>query len=351
MQRYTIVLFFLIMLVWSCVEPVDFDANEPQDLLVVDGSVSAGANSHTIRLSRTGPLDKRVFDPEKGASIMLFEENGNSATYTELEDGYYELSNANLAGIAGRSYYIEIELADGKKYRSGSEQIPVNVELDSVTFELDYEEFANDAGNVIRRNFVKAFANLTVPSVSVGPYLRWEVDETYLVSEKKCSPLDNAKNCYIRTPNINKKVSLFSGDNFTPGAVYQQEVAKRKIDFAFGERYSFSVYQIAQTKAALEYWTKIDQVVSLEGSIFDVAPAPIQGNIYNIDDPDEQVLGYFSAIARDTAHLFVNRFDVAPLLPVSPYCGPPEQAWWLSPSECCNCLNLLYSSFDRPDFW
>lgn len=346
--------YFLLLLALSlttCVEPVDFDGVEPADLLVVDGFISASEASSVVWLSKAGSLENRRYDPVSGATITLVEENGAPVDYVEVEAGKYELSAAVFRGTTGRSYSIDIELEDGTRYRSRPEIIPNSVQLDSISLEASTEDFVNDLGNIYQRNFVKVSVNLTIPDTELGPFLRWKVDDVYLITEKKCGPLDNVKSCYIRPPDNTPDLNLFSGTDFTAGFPYRQEIVRRGIDYAFGERYSFSVYQIVHTQNAFEYWSKIDQIVSLEGSIFDIPPAPIPGNIYNVEEEEETVLGYFSAIASDTLHLFATRVDVSSVVRVSPYCGPPEQAWWLSAEGCCECLELSDSSLDRPDFW
>ncbi len=335
----------------TCIEPVEFDADDVEDFLVIDGFISPDDRIHYVYLTRSGPLNRRVYDPVGGASVTMVEEDGVSAQMIELEEGQYALLPDVLRGTVGRSYYIEVELPDGSRYRSQPEVLPVNVLLDSLSFEAGSEEFTSNNGGVLERNFVKAFVNLTIPEAESGPFFRWAVDDVYLVTEKKCGPLDNVQVCYIRPPDVTPNINLLSGTDFAAGSNFQQELARRPIDYAFGERYTFSAFQFVHTRQAFNFWSKVAQASNQSGSIFDAQPAPIRGNIYNVDNEEETVLGYFAAVTVDTAHVSITRTDVRSVKDVGPYCGPPDLSWWLAPPECCNCLNLDHSSYDRPDFW
>lgn len=349
-MRYQNYLVWMLLFAFgSCVEPVEFDDDSPQGFLVVDGSVVANAAKHTVKLGRGGPLGKRVFERVSGARLTLIQGNEERAGFIEVGEGEYELSAEEIPGVVGESYHLEIELLNGKKYRTDPEIIPQAVVIDSISFDVLIEDFVNDLGNVINRKIVKIFVNTTLPDFNDGPYLRWRLKDVYRVQERLCGPMPQT--CYIRPPDFTPPIKLVNGDNFNPDLPIREELAWRNINYAFGERYSFSVTQVSQTESALDYWTKVDQIVSLDGSIFDIAPAPIRGNVFNVDDPEEMVLGYFSSIATDTSHLFMTRFDVASVETVSPFCGIPGFPLGYFPLECCNCLELKYSSYDRPDFW
>ena len=53
------------------------------------------------------------------------------------------------------------------------------------------------------------------------------------------------------------------------------------------------IEQMSISKRAFNFWTLVQQQLSNFGSPFDTPPASIEGNMYNINDPDETVLGFF----------------------------------------------------------
>lgn len=349
MQKLVLLLSMLFLV--ACTEQVNINTDSPAELMVVDGSVQADAAVHQVKLSRSRDIDKRVFEPLEGATLRLRMIDGPTGTFEEMAPGVYELNGELVPGEVGKAYTLKIILADGKEYESLPEVIPARMKIDSLSFENVRVDLVNDLGNIIQRKFVELRVHSTLPDFNEGPFVRWEVEDIYKVTERLCGP--NPQTCYIYPPDFIPPIKLLKGDDYSPGLPIAETLVRRSIDYWFGERYSFSVYQTTHTKAAFDYWAKIDLLVSLEGSIFDRPPAPVNGNVFSVDDPSEEVLGYFSGVAVDTAHLFMSRFDVLDFEPVQPLCGIPgfPLNGSFNVTACCNCLSLDYSTYDRPDFW
>jgi len=104
------------------------------------------------------------------------------------------------------------------------------------------------------------------------------------------------------------------------------------------------------TKEAYAYWDKVNEIAYLTGSIFDTPPAPIKGNIYNIKNEEEIVLGYFEVSSVDTLRMWTNRNDLNPLA-IYDRCNDEYlyQAW--NDDACRDCLVLDNASTERPYYW
>lgn len=149
------------------------------------------------------------------------------------------------------------------------------------------------------------------------------------------------------------QVHLFSGSYLTRNSDFVQEIAKTRIEnLSFGQSHSMTVTQFTHSEKAYDYWNQLHQIANQVGSIFDTPPAPLRGILYNVEEEDELVLGYFSGVSVDTAPIFFTRTDVAALLPgIKSYCGFAGSAPFPFPSECCSCLGLPYGSKERSEFW
>ena len=101
------------------------------------------------------------------------------------------------------------------------------------------------------------------------------------------------------------------------------------------------------TVNAYEYWSNIAQIVNQAGTIFDIPPAPIRGNLYNPNEEDEFILGYFEASAIDTVRVSIFPFDIS-YSPIA-YCS--QNIWAPSFNECGNCLLWENSTAIRPSWW
>ena len=112
---------------------------------------------------------------------------------------------------------------------------------------------------------------------------------------------------------------------------------------------SFYVTQQTITAEAFDYWSRIDLVSNQLGSLLDPPPASVRGNIYNIDDPNEIILGYFGAIAEDADVLFTNAGIFFEEFELLPYCGIP--GFEIFAPGCCNCIELENSTWEIPFYW
>jgi hypothetical protein len=54
------------------------------------------------------------------------------------------------------------------------------------------------------------------------------------------------------------------------------------------------------------YWEKLQNISEEVGSLYDITPSSIPGNIFCIEDPAEQVLGYFSVSAKTSKRTYID---------------------------------------------
>jgi len=73
----------------------------------------------------------------------------------------------------------------------------------------------------------------------------------------------------------------------------------------FDTVFAFIIRQYSLSSQAYDFWQTAQMQREETGSIFDPVPSNISGNIFNVNDPDELVLGYYSASAVQEM-----RFDI-----------------------------------------
>lgn len=66
-------------------------------------------------------------------------------------------------------------------------------------------------------------------------------------------------------------------------------------DLRFCHTYSLTLFQERISREAYDYWTSMRNNSSDVGGLFSPQPSDIRGNIHNVDDPSEYVIGYISA--------------------------------------------------------
>ena len=98
----------------------------------------------------------------------------------------------------------------------------------------------------------------------------------------------------------------------------------------------------------MDYWEKLDKTANRVGSIVDSPPSPVQGNIYNINDPGVTILGFFEAINTDTTRRFTLPRDLPIFIKSCKYVGSFGVRY---ADRCLNCLIIPNSSLTRPSYW
>ena len=335
----------------GCLSPIEIPVEIAGGRLVVSGQISTLSDQSIIELGITANSLRLPF-PESFATILLFDDQENAFPYLEDKQipGRYLLSGAS--GIPGRNYHVEITLLNGRKYSSVPETMPSGSELSSTYYEMVKEETVDLEGAFTTKEFIKIYADSKITSDKTT-FLKWNVQEAFILS-----PTDypdpfgyTPPPCFIIQNADPQRVAQFDGSAISTSSIQGQLVASREIDWTFIEKHYFTTYQSSITKEALEYWRKVNILGSKVGSIFDTPPAEITGNILNSNDPSEKTLGYFQV-----ANQSYNRFVIYQSNLLSPilYGKCDFDGSWNPnhyPGRCIDCLSLLNSSYNRPDWF
>ena len=291
--------------------------------LVVEGVISAGGDSTIIKLSRTiqiSAANKHKY--EIGAKVTVNDDQGTTYPLNEVDSGRY---NAAAITDASRKYRLNITTTDGKTYQSDLVPVDVTPPLDSVEFEA----VSND---------VNIYAD-THDATNKTKYYRWDYVETYIWESIMDEPweFDNSYKAVsnkfrLRTPA--EQVHLCY-DNKDDGTVFVASAANLKqsvvnripitqiasTDERIVHKYSIAVKQYAISSAAYTFWAQIKKNTEQIGTIFDVQPSEIQGNIRCTSNPGVPVVGYISASTVSQKRIFIDR-TMLPAWPILPQTEP-----------------------------
>jgi len=332
-------------LLLGCIDQIDFESNSATRLLVVDGRITNSNGPHSLKLGITTGLNTtpdKIATPVAGAQITIFNNLGNQEDYFGIEPGIYLLQGNIVKGMPGVEYFIEITLSNGSKYRSTPELMPEEIETtDSVILEFGKEDFVSNAGVLTSRNIIKVLINSQIPATANPVFLRWHVEENYKISPPT-SIFSHPPPCYISELPELRRIPFFDGSEFSFGVIDNFLLYTKELDYSFAERHYFNLIRSVINFNTMEYWEKLDKTANRVGSIFDAPPSPVQGNIYNIDDPGMIVLGFFETITTDTTRRFTIPSDI-PIF-IRSFCR-------FDPIRCRDCLSIPNSSLERPYYW
>jgi hypothetical protein len=351
--RWKFLCFLLLILCGGCIKELNFELGKQEDLLVVFGTLSDQPGRHIFRVTRTNAFERQVDSrPIEGAILLVQDSKGKQYPFVALEAGTYLLKDTLFRASAGEQYQLDLKLPDGGHYRSDVETMPNAVRMDSVYPGIVVKDFDQS---------LQIFADVKIPADPNGVYLRWEVSRVWRRTSIDFATLFQdyfrfkpPVVCYMTLDPEPNAIRLFGAKRRDAFSLRQQEIARIEADEKFFERNAFEVTQYRISSKAHEYWNKINLVGNPQGTIFDVPPATIRGNIYNVDKPQERILGYFEVAAVDSAYTYTDRgiFRYTINNPcLVDYTKPAWEATYGYHPECAFCVNIEGHSTKVPKFW
>ena len=314
------IILILILLCGSCVEPFEPELEESQEVLVISGMITDQPGRHEVTVSRSSPYRLPVFQGVEGCLVSVEDQDGNMVQYTNTGEGVYEVDLPDSFLDVGDAVSLQVVTPIGLRYRSSYDTILACPELDSVYYELDYQETPDPE---FTRPGIQFYLDMTGEPTDSRNII-WQVDETweYVVSlfgthimwgvgdvEEfrsaevfrcwKHSPLDHV---YIgSTRSLSANELLRFPLNFVSNETDRLSVT-----------YSLHVQQQSLSSEAYDYWQRMNDQSVESGGLYEKQSASVQGNIYNVYNEDELVLGYFYATQLREERFYVhnnNLFD------------------------------------------
>lgn len=364
---------FFLPLAMSCIEPYPFpEIKDDSQFLVIDGFVDASLGRASVKLTRTVPLDSRLNSvPELNATVRIEMEKGGSFLLSNKGTVY----ESEVPIDFNDRYRVSIQLASGKKYLSDYITIRPTPPIDNLTL------MPTDFGLELRVN-TRGLENNT------RNYL-WTFDEVWEYTSAYQSGYEVINNVPVfRTEDIyhcwqtnsSKEVLITSTEKLKDDVVDGFPLVlfpKRTVKLSV--KYSVLVRQMAIDRKAYDYFDLLKKNTENLGSLFDPLPSQVIGNVYNEQDRNEIVLGYFRAstvtekrftitlfelpeeyrLLRDFSgcQLLTVPFDEIPQLGfergnliVSTLPGPPPPIYYYTSVDCADCRRQGGTTA-RPPFW
>ena len=324
----------------GCVDPYDpslsFDAN----LLVVSAIVTNLNEVQTISISRSRSTadSASITTPIRRAVVTVTVNGTTPVSLLEVEPGIYQFP-AGFRGEVGSTYQLRFQTTNGATYESSVEtmgSVPPIIR--------SYDRF-NPEGTKKTANGLPIPANdiyidVQDPANERNFYLwRWKLYEIqswcatcqqgrYVVVDVGpvgAGPIDVigcVRDSTVGTTNLfdypcrglcwdifyTTSIDVFS-DVYTNG---QLQTGHKVTSIPIYQRNPalISVQQLSLSANAYRYYNLFAAQVQNTGTLADSPPAPLAGNIKNLADPTENVIGYFSAASVAVSNHKISRKEV-----------------------------------------
>lgn len=316
---------FLILsaLLFSCTEPYALQTNTFEDVVVIEATLTNELKKQEIKISRTYHFEENGPTFERGANVIITDDQGNTYDFIEQSESY--VSASEFQAEPGRQYKLSITTANGKTYTSTNQTLTTVNQMESVVPAVVVKE--GDRGVQIN---VSSF-----DPTNTSKYYRYTYEETYKVIAPKWVSHDlyydgstssfelalrdvNTKTCYS-TVNSNT-IILTSTNELSEDRVIDFPVRFiSNKDYIISHRYSILVKQYIQNLEAYTFYRTLKELSSSESLLSQNQPGFFYGNIKSVSNPQEKVIGFFDVSSVSSKRIFFNYTDLFPGEPLPPY--------------------------------
>lgn len=298
----------------GCVESYDIPvSNADVHFLVVDGFINTDNGKVDVGLFRAVGISEKNIPFELQAVVGLEDVDGNRYMLTELDSGKYQGIAPSLE--AGKQYRLYIKTADEKEYRSAYITLKSTPEIK----EVSWKALADGTQIVVD----------TEDEDNATRYYRWTFVETWEYHSRYTSwfmlgpDIDSIQGDEIvprgRDDMINVCYSTLPSTliyTTTTSGLTEDKVNDFELPFLpkgtekLGYGYSILVRQYAISRETYEYLEKLKKTSQDLNGLYAPQPSKVTGNVFNIADPSEVVLGYFDAGQMVEKRLFLTPQDL-----------------------------------------
>ena len=254
-------------------------------------------------MSRSLPLGISVAPtPVTGYYIIITDDFGNIFYLNETEEGTYVTDSATFRGMIGRIYTLHISSNRGINnliYQSYPVEMKPVPPIDSIYYEKI--EIPVTVSWIQNPEGCQIFLDTHDPS-NKCKYYRWEYTDTWEFRIPYSVPNNT---CW--TSSTSDKINIANTSSLS-----ESKITKYPLSFVSNNsdrlsvKYSILVNQYSLNEDEYAYWDKLQRITQEVGSLYDIIPSSVPSNVYCINNPGEQVLGYFSVSAATSKRIFIR---------------------------------------------
>ncbi len=384
--KQVIILLAMLMLT-TCVEPYYPQGDQVfAGTLVINAQIDNLPGTQTIQISRSDGLLYPEFDPESNCVVEVESEEGDKISFTEDVPGFYRGEFPASFMHIGRQYMLRVVTTEGKVYVSDYVELHPPTEINKVYYE--FEAYPSD-DPLDTLQGIQFYIDFEIDQDS-SEYMRWEMIETYEFHnpdyegyiygyDRRMKPIPDSlsdRQCWI-TGNVNElytmDVANVSGSEYSYLPLHFVSNQTQRLSYG----YSLLIRQHSLDESAFRYWDELKKNSYEGGGLYSRLPSLTPSNISNENDPEENILGFFTVSGVAEKRVFVkdveglSKYKVlfcfpSPELPRLRYllwqdlpiyasrAQDPEfgfEVFGETTHKCLDCRIRRGSTGEAPDFW
>jgi hypothetical protein len=314
--------FLLLMIVGSCIDPYYPVIKNYNSILVVEGLITNENCSYIIRLQRTTKEEDATPEKVTDTNVYIIDEEGITTDLKNCYDGYYKTDSTSFTGVVGQKYTLLIHTSDGKDYKSEECTLLPVAGIDKLYYEKGEETFGNTGESYTGLKILLNSADAT----GMNQYFRWTFDEVWKFNipypqQYTFAHLHDTTYYFESLPvieNICWKKNQ-STDILTNSIIsgVENNINKQQIQFIapittdrITRQYSILVKQYSISAKEFDFWENLKKTGESGGDIFATQPYLVISNIHNVNNKNEEVLGYFEVSSVSQKRIFITEKEL-----------------------------------------
>lgn len=258
----------------GCQGNLDSVIDIQENLVVVDGWVYDNTEPTVVKVFRSVAFESSVNSEPISNAVVIIRDTRQSVVRLEEDSPGIYVGNDNFKGVIGQAYQVEILLSNGETYNSDFETLNPVPQIDSITLEPDIID-ENDPLIEPLFYFPVAFVN---EFEEKGNFYRWKIARNEVFFNE---PQD----------------IILQTDRFVNGNEFKNEFK----EYLYFEGDSTTVQLESLSPNAYNFLRFFRRQTTDLGTSGGTNPGALRGNLFNKNNPDEVVLGYFGASAISVA--------------------------------------------------
>ncbi|MDW7692578.1 DUF4249 domain-containing protein [Flammeovirgaceae bacterium SG7u.111] len=263
-------IFILFLVLASCHNSLDINKKDRKEGLVIEGWLDNLNTNDEIQLSFSTDFTSTTNPPVlSDAKVAVVINQQDTLAFEEKTAGVY-VPKGRLIGQVGNVYALIIESKEGVIYRSSDEKMQSVAAINTVEVDLEI----------------------------LDPFDVEDVDTTWVINIQFQDPADEVNYyrwiLYIDGEQQNAAEDLFvKNDKLTNGLVNTVKIRKKQLKSGS----KIIVHQLSLSEDGYGFLEEVRVHMNELGGPFSPAPSSIRGNMFNVDNTAEWVVGYFGASA------------------------------------------------------
>lgn len=322
MKRLLLPLFFIVVLL-GCIDPITFKYDGQVEHLAVQSIFTNQKKVHFVRLTITSPFGSPYNQFATNAQVAITSKEGENYIFKHAESGKY-FSDGEIAAIPGHTYQLKIS-HKGKLYESSPITLPQANEIIPIdSIKLKFATRYTIVYGAKEKRLLPGYDILVdfKDTPNQQNFYRWSFSRIYEVEtqpenyvEYSCrgcprpAPKDCCKFCWITESD--EILETTANDWLRDG----QEIKNQPVMFIpfyqyMNRKLDLTLYQHSISQEAYEFFRALNNQANSTGSMFDAPPTELKGNLYNINDKNEKVIGFFEASVVASKNIRIKGIDI-----------------------------------------